>query len=177
MLADNTATAQGLFQMLTAKMPDRLDWMPEAEEPTPRDDGTPLDAVEKTLHLRQIPLFAHASVAQLQGLTAVAREVPLGAGELVFGDSRERAIYHLLSGQVTIEAGSRPPVVAGPGATIGAAEALTDLASGRRAKVTAAGRALRLTHDDLFDVLGDHGELLQDVFGVVLSMSETDLTY
>ncbi|HET9371346.1 MAG TPA: Npt1/Npt2 family nucleotide transporter [Vicinamibacterales bacterium] len=176
MLADNTATAQGLFQMLLANRNVELDWHEVNEPPAPRD-GDPLDAVEKTLHLRQIPIFTHASVAQLQELTAVAREVPITTGDVLLGDRREPAIYHLLSGQITIERPGRPPVVAGPGATVGAAEALTNATGGRCIRVTAAGRALRLTHDDLFDVLGDHGELLQGVFGVVLSRHETDLTY
>jgi hypothetical protein len=176
MLADNMASAQGLFQMLIATRPGRLDWN-EATPPTARDDGTPLDAIEKTLHLRQIPIFTHASVTQLQELTAVAHEVALVPGQELLGDGREPAIYHLLSGEIAIDGSDGSPSAWGPGATVGAAEALTNAHGRRRARVTSAGRALRVTHDDLFDVLGDHGELLQDVFGVVLSRSETDLTY
>ena len=39
---------------------------------------------------------------------------------------------------------------------------------GRRAVVTRDGRALRLTHDELFDVLADHIDLLQGLFSGLL---------
>jgi len=38
----------------------------------------------------------------------------------------------------------------------------------------ARGRALRLDHEELFDVLGDHIDLLQSLFSGLLTRSQSD---
>jgi hypothetical protein len=133
-----------------------------------------LDPIEKATRLRQTPLFARATVEQLQVLTAAAEDVALTPGDVIWGDAVEPALYHVLHGDVTISTDGAPDLVAGAGATIGAAETLTGASPARRAVVTGAGQALRISRDALFDVLADHGDLLQSVFSGVLGPGRDD---
>ena len=61
-----------------------------------------------------------------------------------------------------------------PGSTIGVSETLAGVSLGRRATVTADGQALRLDHDELFDVLADHIDLLQGLFSGLLQANQAE---
>jgi len=173
MLTDNIATAQGLFRMLLVS-PGALDWSLELTARPAVAAGPSIDAVEKATLLRQTPLFSRATLEQLQLLTAAAEDVPLREGDVIWGDAAEPALYHVLHGEVTIATRGASDLVAGAGATIGAAETLTGASPERRATVTGGGRALRISRDALFDVLADHGDLLQSVFSGVLGSGRTE---
>jgi len=170
LLSDDSAAAQGLFRMLLGS-PAALDrahtalWSESAVEVREEPAGV---AVAVGLYLRRIPLFSHASPDQLKALMAGTREVSLKAGTVLWGDSREPALYYLLAGEVRIEASGSSAVVAGAGRTIGGGETLAGASSGRRAVVSRDGRALRLDRQELFEVLADHGDLLHGVFASVL---------
>ena len=75
----------------------------------------------------------------------------------------------LIAAKRVARAGDQSGVVAGVGSTVGVAETLCGESSGRRAVVENDGRALRLDSDELFDVLADHGDLLQGVFRGVIT--------
>ena len=172
MLSDNIAMAQGVFRLL-------LD-APEARaraEATGTGRGVPprphLDAAEKALLLRQHPILAGATVEQLLDLAAVTRTVPLAAGSELAGDREEPATYWVLEGQVQVGANGAARVELGPGGVFGLSETLSGVPSPHRVVVSKGGQALRLAHDDLFDVLGDHIDLLQGVFGGVLGVSDS----
>ena len=66
------------------------------------------------------------------------------------------------------------PLVAGPSSTIAVAETLAGVSLGWRATVTRGGHALRLDHQELFEVLADHIDLLQGLFSGLLSASQPD---
>ena len=68
----------------------------------------PLLPLEKVLLLRQNPLLARATVNQLLDLAAIAREVPLAAGSVLFTETDQPAVYHVLRGEVRLEATARP---------------------------------------------------------------------
>lgn len=51
---------------------------------------------------------------------------------------------------------------------------LANVPLGRRATVTRAGQAVRLDHDELFDVLADHVDLLQGFFSGLLQANEAE---
>jgi hypothetical protein len=73
-----------------------------------------------------------------------------------------------------LEADDVEPIVVCAGSTIGVSETLAGVALGRRAIVTRDGLALRLDHDELFDVLGDHIDLLQGLFSGLLHTQQTE---
>lgn len=171
MLSDNIEMAQGLIRMLLAS-PRALDWAavhrpPARTGPAPATD-LDVEPIEVARLLRETPLFGHATVDQLKDLVLATREVRLGAGDVLWDDRREPSVYHVLAGEIRLETDGLPDVPVGPGSTIGVAETLTGWSPGRRAVAVCAVRALRLDQEDLFDVLADHGELLQGVFiGVI----------
>ena len=175
MLSDNIVLAQGLFRMLL-DTPKARRWRtvytPPDIEPATRQ--SPLLPLEKVLLLRQNPLLARATVNQLLDLAAIAREVPLAAGSVLFTETDQPAVYHVLGGEVRLEAEAAVPIVAGPGSTIAVAETLAGVSLGRRATVTEAGQALRLDHDELFDVLADHIDLLQGLFSGLLQATQAE---
>ena len=176
MLSDNIVLAQGLFRMLL-DTPKARQWRtvyspPGAGPGTPQ--SLPLLPLEKVLRLRQNPLLARATVGQLLDLAAITREVPLTAGIVLFTETDQPAVYLVLRGDVRLEADGAAPLTAGPGSTIGVAETLAGVSLGRRATVTGAGQALRLDHDELFDVLADHIDLLQGLFSGLLRANQAE---
>jgi len=172
MMADNVAMARGLIRMLLP--PTRPpDWAavssPTGETGALRarpDQPEPIDIARQ---FRRTPLFAHATADQLKDLVLATREVRLSHGDVLWDDRRAPAIYHVLAGEVRLEADGQPAVHVSAGSTVGVAETLSGEAVGRRAVVEQDGRALRLDQDELFDVLTDHGELLQGVFRGVIA--------
>jgi hypothetical protein len=176
MLSDNIALAQGLFRMLL-DTPKAQRWRtiyvpPKDGAPVPR--SRPLSALDKVLLLRQNALLARASVSQLFPVAGVTREVSLAAGDILFTPSDEPILYHLIEGEIRLDAEGRDPIVAGPGSAIGVAEILAGVPVGRRATVTRAGHALRLDHEELFEVLADHIDLLQSLFSGLLTANQPD---
>jgi CRP-like cAMP-binding protein len=105
----------------------------------------------------------------LKDLVVATREVRLTRGDVLWDHRRAPAVYHVLAGEVRLETADEAGVVAGAGSTVGVAETLCGESLGRRAVVEQDGRALRLDPDDLFEVLADHGELLQGVFRGVIA--------
>ena len=170
MMADNIAMAQGLFQMFLADR-DGAIMAPVGRVPSlpPEAGDQLLNPIDKALLLRQNPYFGNASVTQLIDLAAVTRLVPLAAGtELVNGGSAP-AMYHVLHGDVRVQNGDGAPQVAGAGCTLFLVETLAGRTPKYRAVTGAGGHALRLDHDELFEVLSEHFDLLQGVFGGVLN--------
>jgi CRP-like cAMP-binding protein len=137
--------------------------------PQPAPAGASADPLEVARRFRESPIFGHATGEQLKDLVVATREVHLSRGDVLWDHRRAPAIYHVLAGEVRLEAGEQPGVVAGVGSTVGVAETLCGESPGRRAVVEHDGRALRLDSDELFDVLADHGDLLQGVFRGVIA--------
>ncbi|HXE80454.1 MAG TPA: cyclic nucleotide-binding domain-containing protein, partial [Vicinamibacterales bacterium] len=173
LLSENVDLAQGLFRTVL----ERNAWLRShavlkgglSQAGTSRLTGG-VQAVEKILLIGEMPVFARASTADLAALAAIARETPLSAGQSLFKEGAPPALYLVLSGEITLEpvAGSEPEK-AGPGDTIGLYETLVGAQTmARRAEATAAGTALRIERDALFDLLTDRIELLQTLFSAVL---------
>ena len=178
MLSDNIVMAQGLFRMLL-DTPKTRHWRtvygpkPDAEPVTAR--SLPLQPIEKVLMLRENPLLERATVTQLLDLAAVTREVPLTHGSVLFNETDPPALYYVVNGEIRLDGDGASGVVASAGSTIGISETLAGVSLGRRAMVTRDGHALRLDHDELFDVLADHIDLLQGVFSALLQAQKPDM--
>ena len=170
MVSDNVLVAQSLFALLLANRP-RLPFAPPAR--VPADHVSP-GAVHAARLLRQDPLLSRASAAQLLALTAVAPEVPLKAGTVIFDVGTPPAVYQIIQGEVVLEHPGENPAHAPAGATIGVADTLAGTTSGWRATVTRDGRALRLDRDELFSVLADHVDLMQGLFSGVLALRDAE---
>jgi HEAT repeat protein/CRP-like cAMP-binding protein len=172
MLSDNSLLVQGLVRMLLAA-PTAKRWStvhsPAAQtEAWKPPVGSSMPALDKAIQLRHNPLLGQASVNQLLDLAAVAREIPLQQDMVLFSEIDGPAIYHLLAGNIRLDANGANPIEAGPGATIGIAETLAGVSIGRRATVSEAGHALRIDRSELLEVIEDHVDLLQGIFSGLL---------
>jgi CRP-like cAMP-binding protein/HEAT repeat protein len=170
MVSDNVLLAQSLFGLLLANDRPR---MPFAPPQVSHDRASP-GAATAARFLRHDPLLSRASATQLLALTAVAPEVPLKAGAVLFDVGTPPAIYQIVQGEVLLEHPGAGAVAAPSGATIGVADTLAGAASGWRATVTRDGRAIRVDRDELFAVLADHVDLMQGLFCGVLALREAD---
>ncbi len=180
LLAESPDLVEGLFRMLltqeTSGQPLVLhrqetdaELLPLAEEP--------LTPIQKAFVLQRIPVFSRVSAVEMRHLASIARQVPLEAGMSQTADGMgSAAVAFVLSGRVTVEVAGRPGTGAdaGPGDTIGLYEALAglDLVGPARAtqlSVVATGSALVIARDDLFDLLSERSDLLQQIFGALFA--------
>jgi CRP-like cAMP-binding protein len=177
MLSDNILTAQGLFRMLLVSpgVFDRATLRAPTRTQAGLETSPDLDAIEIARRLRQIPIFSRATVDQLRDLVAATETVRLGTGDALLGGDGRPSMFYILEGQLELTTDGGSVERCGPGSTVGLVETLTGEAPGRRVVVTSRGHALALGHDALFDVLADHCDLLQGVFGGVLGVSAVDL--
>jgi AAA family ATP:ADP antiporter len=170
LLSDNIELTHGLFKMLLdrrgreALMPAmRGDLPPEIKRLAA--DG--LQQIERVLLLQSSPLLQHATGEQLLRLAAIAREVPLTEGTVLFGESDSPAIYGLLTGELIVEIPGQPAATLDEGDVVGLYETLAGAPAGVKVTVTRTGSALRISRDELFDLLADNIDLLQGLFGAL----------
>src|SRR5688572_14163699 len=171
MVSDNVLLAQSLFALLLANDRPRL---PFAPPPRVLPDHVAPGVAHAARLLRQDPLLSRASATQLLALTAVAPEVPLKSGAVLFDVGTPPAVYQIIQGEVALEHPEASLAVAPAGVTIGVADTLAGTTSGWRATVTKDGRALRLDRDELFAVLADHVDLMQGLFTGVLALRDSE---
>jgi CRP-like cAMP-binding protein len=176
LLADHAAVTEGLFRSYLGLDSSTIQPIVRGAMPTPEtlfpastNGGQPLSLAQKALLLEQTAIFSHAAAEALLALSNVVVEVPLREGDTLFSRSDAPSIYILLSGELSVDVSEQPdPAIAGRGDELGVVPTLTGRPMGTRARVIREGAALRIQRGDLFDFLGDHVDLLQAVFSVVL---------
>jgi AAA family ATP:ADP antiporter len=179
LLADNTDLVQGLFRWM-------LDHEAFQEEhivihnvgvpalAQPSDGAHALRAVDKLLMLQRLTVFTRVPAEERLALAAIVNDVPLVAGQTISEESHAPAVVLLIDGEVSLITtdGSKPDVIARGGDVVGLFETLAGIPLGRQAHVNAAGRALYIRHDDLFDLLGQRPKLLQYMFTALFSQRQ-----
>jgi AAA family ATP:ADP antiporter len=168
LLADNTDLVQGLFRWALDHPAFRSERvvLPGEDLPalaTPQDGA--LRPIDKVLMLQRLSLFARIPVDERMAMAAIATEVPLTPGATLFDEADPPGLHMVIDGKVAVAgADGQPSVEANTGDAIGLFETLAGIPIGRRARVTEAGRALRVSHEDLFDLIGQRPALLQHLF-------------
>jgi AAA family ATP:ADP antiporter len=163
MVSDNILMAQSLFRLLLGHSPHRLRYSMSATR----------SAVAGGARLfRQDPLLAGATAAQLLAIRGSASEIPLTPDRLLFDEDAPPATYQIVEGEIRLESSEQSPIQVSPGATFGVADTLAGTPSGWRAVATSNGRALRLDRDDLFAVMADHVDLMQNLFTEALRLRD-----
>jgi CRP-like cAMP-binding protein len=105
-----------------------------------------------------------AGIATTQQMTAAA---PL------FAESAPAALWLLLSGEIALRgSGGEGPVAARGGDIIGSLSTMAGRPLGLGADVVRGGIALRISRDDLFDMLGERPELLRQMFEGMFRLNE-----
>ncbi|MBN1566705.1 MAG: HEAT repeat domain-containing protein [Acidobacteria bacterium] len=168
MLVDNSNLIQGLFQMLCRD--SRSGQVVVKGSPLPLSalpaDGS-LNPIEKGLVLKAIPVFSMVSPEEMIALASMTTETRMNAGSDFVSEGDRPAIYVVVSGQLSIKEGAGPPVIAESSDVIGIYETLAGFDFGFRAHVNRSGIALRVSHEDLFDLLMHRSALLRQIFGAL----------
>ena len=178
LLADNTDLVQGLFRWMldhpafgTGRLVVRGTAAAEGTalvEPSAAAGGDPsLQPIDVVLALRQIPLFARSSVEARLALAAIAREEKLEPNGALVHASDPPAIRVVVEGALEAVAPGGGSVAITPGDALGVLETCAGVPLGVLVRVTAAGRALRISHEDFFDLLGQRADLLQALFATL----------
>jgi CRP-like cAMP-binding protein len=171
MVSDNILMAQSLFRLLLGRSPYRL----RASIVSPSQAVAMRSGSGGSERLfPPDPLLAGATAAQLLAMRASASNVTLTPGAIVFDLDAPPAIFSILEGELRLESPDQPPILASAGAMFGVADTLAGTPSGWRAVVSAQGRALRLDRDDLFGVMADHVDLMQNLFIEALRLRDRD---
>jgi CRP-like cAMP-binding protein len=176
LLADNIDLVQGFFRTLAGRgAPERAAVIKgNLDTALIRPVGEPLTPIQKVLAMQRVPVFSRMSAIEMRHLAAIAHQFELEADAVVSGNTDAPMVYVVLSGALSLEVPdtSVPPIPAGPGDVIGllAARAGQDGEAGaepRRPVVAQAGSALRIDRHDLYDLLGQRPDLLQQIFSVL----------
>ncbi len=166
LLAENTDLVRGLFATLAAGADTRS---PVRATGAAADlvqlsvDG--LSPVEKVIAVQRVPVFSRIAAEELRHVAEIARTVEMRAGAVLFEASAPPALWLVLSGGVRLDdpAGGAS-LTAQAGDTIGSFSALAGGTIGRSARVEKEGIAMRIDRDDLFELLGEHPELMRQLF-------------
>ena len=178
LLADNTDLVQGLFQTLAERRHARPGFIrTDAADDISQWSGE-LSPIQKVLALQKIPLFAKVSGNEMLYLASIARQTPLEEGAVIADQTGPFGLGIVLTGGLALTTAERPEPVAqaGPGDAVGVYETLAGLESGTQVEqlqlvVTKAGSALQIERDDLFDLLGQRPDLLQQIFAGIFDRS------
>ena len=172
LLADTTTLVEGLFRTLLETGPRPLQHLTPGEPvpvPEATDTATP-SLLEKSFVLRRVPLLADVSAEEALHLAAIARHFAAQPGDIVSGQDDPPAICILLSGEMVLESPDGtavPPVTARAGDAVGLFEALAGVPVGRRQRIVHHTQALRIEREDLFDLIGQHPALSEQLLGAL----------
>lgn len=169
LLSDSTDLVQGLFRWALDHpvFRDEHVVMPGGDLPTIAEPPSgELRAIDKVLMLQRLQLLSRMPVEERMAMSAIATEVRLEPGAALFDEADPPAMHTIIDGKVTLQPTTNglKAIEADSGDAIGLFETLAGVPIGRGARVTEAGRALRISHDDLFDLIGQRPALMQHLF-------------
>jgi ATP:ADP antiporter, AAA family len=170
LISTNTDLVEGLFRMLAGgpQASGRLVIKSQVGAKVATLPTHPLKPIEKILIFENVPVFEEIGPHEMGHLVSIAHEVPLDEGATLFTASDPPAVWVVLAGRISLEsAAGEPPVIIEAGDVVGVYATLAGAGSGRRAVVVSAGRSLRLEREELFELLGQRPELLQQLFGAL----------
>jgi len=170
LLADNTKLVKELFRTLisgdgeeTGRVMLRGTARPHAVATT-----TGLKPIEKVLFLQAIPTLSTIAADEMLSLASIAKEVPLPATSVLFHVTDRPAWYVIVSGEVSLTPhGGAESLQADEGDAIGVYQTLAGAPIAYEARVLQEGTALRIDREELFDLLSQRPDLLQQLFGVL----------
>jgi CRP-like cAMP-binding protein len=174
LLSANIELAQGLFRMLLEQKDSGA---------APSRTGTParelstlpaeaLKIVDKVLFLQTVPVLARATADELYALAAITREVSFQQDEVLFSEGQFASLWVMLSGELRLEPPSGDAAISvRPGECLAAKETLAGSDWSWRGRAVIAGRALRVEREALYELLADHMDLLQNIFGAIFKES------
>jgi len=173
LLADNADLVQGFFRWMldhpafgTGRIVVRGTARAAGDEDVPPADK-PLRPIDVVLALRRIPIFGGASGEARLALAGVAREERLAVDGPLALAADAPAIRIVVDGELATTDAAGEAVTIRPGDALGVLETCAGVPIGADVRVARAGRALRISHEDFFDLLGQRADLLQALFATL----------
>jgi AAA family ATP:ADP antiporter len=136
---------------------------------------TGMARIEIMSFLQQVDLFGFLGAEETLRLAAVASEVRVSAGEVIFRrDEPSDVLYCVVEGEVRLEGLPSGETDIGSTGRFG----VLDILSGRRRNATATAladtRLVAIEAEDFFDVLADDIGIVRALFHKVVEMAESD---
>ncbi len=169
LLADNSELVQGLFRTLLASrslsgerliIPAPANVGAELERLT----GEGLTPIEKVLALQKVTPFANFPADEVLPLANAAQGVTFTRGQHLIRAGEIPGVVVVVKGNLTLEAEGAAPRTMAAGDVIGLMETLAGMPLGGDVKASGDGMALRIRHDDLYDVLAERPGVLRRLF-------------
>ena len=173
LLADDLDLVQGLFRTLAGRgMTDgRAILEGHLDGALVGPGREPLTPIQRALAMQRVPVFSRLSATEMRHLAGIAHQVDLSPDAIVSGEADPPVVWVVLSGTLAVETpgNSDPPWLAQPGDVVELLEVLAGQAGDtgrepRQLRVLQAGAALRIDREDLYDLLGQRPDLLQQIF-------------
>jgi len=167
LLSANIELAQGLFRLLLNDNDNGSATMRQAREFVLEQKDKPLGNVDKVMYLQTLPILARATGEELYEVAALAREVNLHPGDVLFSKGDSPSIILTLDGSFELETEDGGRTALGPGTCLGIRETLAGAAFADTGRAVGPGKTLRIEREPFFDLLGDRMNLLQVIFGAL----------
>jgi CRP-like cAMP-binding protein len=169
LLADNADLVEGLFKTVVdhqAFAQDRLviPGGPEAAAELTRLAVDGLAPIETVLALQKVEPLSQIPAEELLAVAPIARRVAFKPGDVLLRAADTPAVFIPIAGALTLDGTGAAEVRANPGDVVGLLETLGGVALGREVRAGEEGLALRISHDDLFDVIGERPIFLRKLF-------------
>lgn len=127
-----------------------------------------LTPIEKVLLLQNVDVFADVPTDQLAALAAIARELPVLAGDAIYREhDRPDALYLVLEGKVRLHHGDQVLARPGPGEAFGTWALFDDEPRVMSATADEDARLLRIDAGEFADLLADDVRIAQGVIRTV----------
>ena len=144
-----------------------------------------LTIIEKVIFLRNIPIFSSTRTEDLTRIAAIAQEVEFKKGEAIFRENDPGdAMYFVTRGAVRLHKNDLDIFVAAQNESFGELEVLGNEARFVAATAVEDVSALKISHEDFYEILADNIKIAQDIFKVLarrikelLGPSKTDLVF
>ena len=124
--------------------------------------------IEKVILLQDVDVFADVPTENLAVLAAIANEVSLLDGDVLYREADPAdALYLVLDGRVRLRQGDRSISEAGPGEAFGTWALFDEEPRLVTAETSADTTLLRIDRDDFVDLMADHVQIAQGVIKAV----------
>jgi AAA family ATP:ADP antiporter len=127
-----------------------------------------LTPIEKVLLLQKLDVFSEVPTDQLAALAAIAREVPVLAGDRIYErDDSADALYLVLEGAVRLQAADGAVIDVGAGRPFGVWALFDDEPRAESAVAAADARLLRVDAGEFADLLADDARFAKGVIRTI----------
>lgn len=127
-----------------------------------------LTVVEKVILLQSVDVFGEATSEQLSLVAAIAKEVRVEAGEVIYRDEEPSdAMYVVAEGRVRLHRGAQDVNLVAAGEAFGTWALFDEEARVTTATAVDASLLLRIARGDFLDVLADHVEVTRAILGSI----------